>query len=261
MPPVREHEDHALAGCILSVAESRSLDALGVNCHRAVDRMTGSPTIGVYLLDGSLPQLLYGRHVPEGFLAEYEAEFRYNDPLLHSILSKRRTVDGFSLIGSAHWPCSQAYDLLRRWGFAHNMCGPLWFEDRPVGLVYTATRVDAAPYTAVVRERMEMLCRAGSLALAHMIEAGHLGDDPYPWARAASRPAAVYLANLHERLPPRSAEVAIRVCQGQTNKEIAREMEISDHTVKEHVANLCKRVGAHNRTELVTCLLSGTSRQ
>lgn len=261
MSPIPGCEDHTLVDSILSVAESRSLDALGVNCHRAVALMTGSPTIGLYLLDGALPQLLYGRHVPDGFLAEYEAEFRHNDPLLHSILAKRRTVDGVTLIGSAHWLCSQSYDLLRRWGFAYNMCGPLWFADQPVGIVYTATRDAAAPYTEASRERMEMLCRAGSLALAHMIEAGQLGGDPYPWARASSRSAAGHLASLHERLPPRSAEVAVRVCQGQTNKEIAREMEISDHTVKEHVANLCKRVGAHNRTELVTCLLSGSSRQ
>jgi DNA-binding NarL/FixJ family response regulator len=44
-------------------------------------------------------------------------------------------------------------------------------------------------------------------------------------------------------------------------KEIAREMGISDQTVKEHVANLCKRFGAHNRTGLVVCLLGGMSRQ
>ena len=62
-------------------------------------------------------------------------------------------------------------------------------------------------------------------------------------------------------LPPRSADVAIRVCRGQTNKEIAREMGISDQTVKEHVANLCRRFGVHNRTELAACLLSPGTRQ
>ncbi|MGY0574568.1 response regulator transcription factor [Bradyrhizobium sp. RDM12] len=61
--------------------------------------------------------------------------------------------------------------------------------------------------------------------------------------------------------PPRSADVAIRVCRGQTNKEIAREMGISDQTVKEHVANLCRRFGVHNRTELAACLLSPGARQ
>jgi DNA-binding NarL/FixJ family response regulator len=72
----------------------------------------------------------------------------------------------------------------------------------------------------------------------------------------AAMPAAVL-----SRLPPRSAHVATGVCRGRTNKEIAREMGISDQTVKEHVANLCRRFGVHNRTELAACLLSGASRQ
>ncbi|MDA9530142.1 hypothetical protein ACM42_17250 [Bradyrhizobium sp. CCBAU 25338] len=70
--------------------------------------------------------------------------------------------------------------------------------------------------------------------------------------RSPSRQAGTLSASL----PPRSADVAIRVCRGQTNKEIAREMGISDQTVKEHVANLCRRFGVHNRTELAACLLS-----
>jgi DNA-binding NarL/FixJ family response regulator len=68
-------------------------------------------------------------------------------------------------------------------------------------------------------------------------------------------------ASSYATLPPRSADVAFRVCRGQTNKEIARDMGISDQTVKEHGALLCKRFGTHNRTELVVCLLSGMSRQ
>jgi len=37
-------------------------------------------------------------------------------------------------------------------------------EDRIVGVFYTATRDVAAPYTPLLRQRMELLCRAGSLA-------------------------------------------------------------------------------------------------
>jgi DNA-binding NarL/FixJ family response regulator len=38
-------------------------------------------------------------------------------------------------------------------------------------------------------------------------------------------------------------------------------MGISDQTVKEHVTNLCRRFGVHNRTELAACLSSGASGQ
>ncbi|MGY4296326.1 DNA-binding NarL/FixJ family response regulator [Bradyrhizobium sp. i1.4.4] len=109
------------------------------------------------------------------------------------------------------------------------------------------------------RQRMEMLCRAGSLALTNMTNAGAI--DAHPAAIRVPEPATTPVATLSASLPPRSADVAIRVCRGQTNKEIAREMGISDQTVKEHVANLCRRFGVHNRTELAACLLSPSARQ
>jgi DNA-binding NarL/FixJ family response regulator len=113
---------------------------------------------------------------------------------------------------------------------------------------------------------MEMLCRAASLALANIRKAGRTtfpgGENGSPASEHSSaimlrNPATLSMA----ALPRRSADVAIRVCRGQTNKEIAREMGISDQTVKEHVANLCKRFGTHNRTGLVACLLGGMSQQ
>jgi DNA-binding NarL/FixJ family response regulator len=106
-----------------------------------------------------------------------------------------------------------------------------------------------------------MLCRAGSLALANMMNSGQIDQDAGASIMLRTLPATVPAAALSVILPPRSADVAIRVCRGRTNKEIAREMGISDQTVKEHVANLCRRFGAHNRTELAACLLSSASHQ
>ena len=106
-----------------------------------------------------------------------------------------------------------------------------------------------------------MLCRAGSLALTNMMNAGQIDDDAGAPIMLRTLPATVPAAALSARLPPRSADVAIRVCRGRTNKEIAREMGISDQTVKEHVTNLCRRFGVHNRTELAACLSSGASGQ
>ena len=45
-------------------------------------------------------------------------------------------------------------------------------------------------------------------------------------------PAVAPTATLSASLPPRSGDVAIRVCRGQINKEIAREMGIPDQTMK-----------------------------
>ena len=49
---------------------------------------------------------------------------------------------------------------------------------------------------------------------------------------------------------------------GRTNKEIARELDIAEGTVKIHLAALFAQFGAHNRTELATRaqgMLNGTA--
>jgi DNA-binding CsgD family transcriptional regulator len=255
------HSEQRLADRLMSIAESRSVRALGVACCSAIGELTGSPTVGLYLLEGVEPDLVYSRHVEEGFLDNYKAGFWKCDPVLDCILTAGRTVDGASLLGPYHWRRSASCELLREWGFSYNMGGPLWCENKIVGVLFTATPDAAAPYTPLLRQRMDMLCRAGSLALTNMMNSGQIDDDAGSPILLRTPPVVLTASTMLSRLPPRSADVAVRVCRGQTNKEIAREMGISDQTVKEHVANLCRRFGAHNRTELAACLLSGASRQ
>ena len=255
-----ELAERRLADRLMSVAESRSVRGLGVACCSAIGELTGSPTVGLYLLEGAEPELVYSRHVEEGFLDHYRSGFWKCDPVLDCILTAGRTADGASLLGPHHWWRSASFELLREWGFSYNMGGPLWCENRIIGVLFTATPDATAPYTPTLRQVWDMLCRASSLALTNMMNAGQLDEAAGAPIMVRTLPAAMPAAML-SRLPPRSADVAIRVCRGRTNKEIAREMGISDQTVKEHVANLCRRFGVHNRTELAACLLGGASRQ
>lgn len=262
VPTERERLDHLperrLADRLMSIAESRSVRALGVACCSAIGDLTGSPTVGLYLLEGAEPELVYSRHVADGLLDNYKAGFWKCDPVLDCILSSGHAADGASLLGPQYWRHSPSFEMLHEWGFSYNMGGPLWCGKKIVGVLFTATA--DAPYTPLLRQRMDLLCRAGSLALANMMNAGELEVDPDAIV-VRSDPARLPATALAARLPPRSADVAIRVCRGQTNKEIARDMGISDQTVKEHVANLCRRFGAHNRTELAACLLRGSASQ
>lgn len=50
---------------------------------------------------------------------------------------------------------------------------------------------------------------------------------------------------------PRQREVLFKVIQGKPNKVIARELGISDHTVKSHVMAVLGLLGVSNRTEAV----------
>jgi DNA-binding NarL/FixJ family response regulator len=53
-------------------------------------------------------------------------------------------------------------------------------------------------------------------------------------------------------LTPREGEVLTAVSNGLTNKEIARELGISRHTVKFHLESLMRKLGASSRAEAVS---------
>ncbi|MEP5153014.1 response regulator transcription factor [Planktotalea sp.] len=54
---------------------------------------------------------------------------------------------------------------------------------------------------------------------------------------------------LAETLTPRELQVLEGLTQGKSNKEIARDLEITEPTVKLHVKTLYRKVGASNRTQ------------
>ena len=50
-------------------------------------------------------------------------------------------------------------------------------------------------------------------------------------------------------LSARELEVLARIAAGESNKLIARALDLSLHTVKRHVANAYRKIGAHNKAE------------
>ncbi|SEQ84457.1 response regulator transcription factor [Thalassovita taeanensis] len=52
--------------------------------------------------------------------------------------------------------------------------------------------------------------------------------------------------NLH--LTPRELDVLRGICEGKANKEIARDLEVQEVTIKLHVKTLCRKLNARNRT-------------
>ncbi len=55
-------------------------------------------------------------------------------------------------------------------------------------------------------------------------------------------------------LTKREAEVAVQVCKGLGNKEIAMELSISETTVKKHLSNIFEKLGVGKREELMQVL-------
>ena len=63
-----------------------------------------------------------------------------------------------------------------------------------------------------------------------------------------------------EALTPRQRQVLAALARGRQTKEIARELGISQATVKTHLARACERLGATTRAEAVARYVAATKR-
>ena len=50
-------------------------------------------------------------------------------------------------------------------------------------------------------------------------------------------------------LSKRELDVLVGICEGKSNKEIARDHDLQEVTIKLHVKTLCRKLGARNRTQ------------
>ena len=95
--------------------------------------------------------------------------------------------------------------------------------------------------------------------LVRSIERVHLGELVV--APSVAEAAVKDLARGQARDPTpsgisaRQADVARLVAQGWTNQEIARELCITEHTVKAHLARILAKLGLGNRVQLATYAL------
>jgi DNA-binding NarL/FixJ family response regulator len=73
--------------------------------------------------------------------------------------------------------------------------------------------------------------------------AGFVADGSVRETQVAPAPAD------HNGLTPREREVLRLLAGGGTNAAIARSLDITEHTVERHVANLYRKIGARGRAE------------
>lgn len=53
-----------------------------------------------------------------------------------------------------------------------------------------------------------------------------------------------------DSLTNREIEIARKISEGNSNKEIAQELFVTEGTVKNHISNILSKLGLHNRTEI-----------
>ena len=97
-----------------------------------------------------------------------------------------------------------------------------------------------------------LLKNAEPREVARAIQAAHAGEallDPVVAARLVETLAAAGADEPLDRLTPREREVLVLIGRGFPNKRIARELELSEKTVKTHVGHVLAKLGVGDRTQ------------
>ncbi|MGH2997343.1 MAG: response regulator [Gaiellaceae bacterium] len=110
--------------------------------------------------------------------------------------------------------------------------------------VFPAVRAGAAGYLLKDVQPQELVSAIrtvhGGEALLHPAVAARLMEE---FAAAGERPRR------SELLTPRERQVMRLIARGLANKAIARELEVSEKTVKTHVSNILGKLGLTDRTQ------------
>ncbi|WP_028029799.1 response regulator transcription factor [Gemmobacter nectariphilus] len=115
---------------------------------------------------------------------------------------------------------------------------------QPVALISGAARPETARQALALGAAgvLEKTLSAGDLVAAvRLMAKGGI------WAQEAGERAGP--ARPPQSLTPREMQVLQGFCTGQSNREIAAELAISEPTVKLHARTLCRKLGAANRTQ------------
>lgn len=168
-----------------------------------------------------------------------------------------------SLLGSQPWVerCLAAHDEAEALALAVRYEPHVALVDLFVGTESGAEICErlrgASPATRVL-----FISGAGRIAAPAARAAGASGFIPKDWAAAdvanAVRMVALGMSVFEpggEELPaglsPREREVLGLIATGATNPEIAAQLYLSPHTVKEHTSALYRKLGVRNRAEAV----------
>jgi DNA-binding NarL/FixJ family response regulator len=115
--------------------------------------------------------------------------------------------------------------------------------------VYEALRAGASGFLLKDAGAAELLHAvrvvAGGEALLAPTITRRLIEDFARRPRPSARPAAM------DELTPRELEVLGLIARGSSNADIARELVVSDATVKTHVARVFSKLGLHDRAQAV----------
>ena len=153
---------------------------------------------------------------------------------------------------AAYWTDALLWDFGWNPAVAVGLLAELVGELPPVVALVADGEAAAQVWAAEVRGLLAREANAETIAAALLaIGQGLLVIDPaFAWLLAKGG-AARAVENPVEPLTPRELDVLHGLAEGLANKEIARRLGISEHTVKFHLNALMGKLGAQSRTDAV----------
>ncbi|MCF2970584.1 response regulator transcription factor [Synechococcus sp. Nb3U1] len=135
----------------------------------------------------------------------------------------------------------------------------LWLEDKNLAWVILSASGDPLFWGELAQGRALLTREATAEEIRQAVQAAVAGlwvihPDHLRWSVALSLTSAgnSALGETPPQLTPREIEVLTLLAEGSGNKTIAKQLHISEHTVKFHITSLFNKLGATSRTEAVT---------
>jgi DNA-binding NarL/FixJ family response regulator len=118
-------------------------------------------------------------------------------------------------------------------------------------LVVSAFRCGARGVFSISETRFRALCKCIHRVASGQVWANTEQMDYLLDLVAEVRSLRVFDSNGRRILSPREEQVVAAVAEGLSNREIARELKLSEHTVKTYLFRIFEKLGISTRVELV----------
>jgi predicted ATPase/DNA-binding SARP family transcriptional activator/DNA-binding CsgD family transcriptional regulator len=207
---------------------------------RALFRDIGdSSNVAISLMYSALAALAQGDHERVQALSEESLK------LLQKAEDRQHIADYLEIMAGGAGAQGQTHRAARLWGAAQALR-----EDIGVPLQPEARKL-LGPYLATARSSLgevawqARLAEGRAMMPEQAIEYALFAEEP-----VASLPVAHRSGGGSTALTPREEEVAALVARGLTNRQIASELSISEHTAANHIAKILRKLGISSRSQI-----------
>jgi DNA-binding NarL/FixJ family response regulator len=179
----------------------------------------------------------------------------------HQTIPELLLVEGAALTRLRRWDTAeQALESARRAADQRMTPSSQWVARAQLARLYHATKREKLARRESAAARVLLELQAATIAetdLRNELLQASLADFPQGARMSRAHP----VAQSATALTPRERQVARLIAQGNSNRQIADVLVVSERTVTTHVSNILGKLGFASRTQVVSWLLEGAAGQ